>query len=155
VRQFTDLDGESRIKRLAESLGISIDLQFSLMAAKPCHRDADHGVRGRNIHKTRCVKRSQSWPNLFTRSIRPWLQPHKGGTMFSKYKRQTPAAKLASVAADNGAKSDVGAAPGATGVHDDEICARQGGRRPARQEKAQERLKRHPAGNAQGIAGQA
>jgi pilus assembly protein CpaF len=65
--------------------------------------------------------------------------------MFSKYKRQTPAAKLAPVAADNGANSDVGAAPGATGVHDDEICARQGGRRPARQEKAQERLKRHPA----------
>ncbi|WP_296420098.1 AAA family ATPase [Pseudooctadecabacter sp.] len=41
--KFTDLNGKSRIKRLAESLGISIEVQLP-DGGKPVSQNADHGV---------------------------------------------------------------------------------------------------------------
>ncbi|SFT79726.1 AAA family ATPase [Sedimentitalea nanhaiensis] len=41
--KFTDLSGKSRVKRLAESLGISIDLQLP-DGGKPVSQGADHGL---------------------------------------------------------------------------------------------------------------
>ncbi|SLN49666.1 AAA family ATPase [Pseudooctadecabacter jejudonensis] len=41
--KFTDLNGKSRIKRLAESLGISIEVQLP-DGGKPIPQNADHGV---------------------------------------------------------------------------------------------------------------
>ncbi len=41
--KFTDLSGKSRVKRLAESLGISIDLQLP-EGGKPVTQGADHGL---------------------------------------------------------------------------------------------------------------
>lgn len=41
--KFTDLSGKSRIKRMAESLGISIDLQMP-DGGKPITQGADHGL---------------------------------------------------------------------------------------------------------------
>ena len=41
--KFTDLSGKSRIKRLAESLGISIDMQMP-DGGKPVSQGADHGL---------------------------------------------------------------------------------------------------------------
>ncbi|MEL6957977.1 MAG: AAA family ATPase [Pseudomonadota bacterium] len=41
--KFTDLNGKSRIKRLAESLGISIEVQLP-DGGKPVPQNADHGV---------------------------------------------------------------------------------------------------------------
>jgi pilus assembly protein CpaE len=40
---FTDLNGKSRVKRLAESLGISIEVQLP-DGGKPIAQNADHGV---------------------------------------------------------------------------------------------------------------
>jgi pilus assembly protein CpaE len=49
--KFTDLNGKSRIKRLAESLGISIDLQLP-DGGKAVPQNADHGVpMAESIHK--------------------------------------------------------------------------------------------------------
>lgn len=41
--KFTDLSGKSRVKRMAESLGISIDLQLP-DGGKPVVQSADHGI---------------------------------------------------------------------------------------------------------------
>lgn len=41
--KFTDLSGKSRVKRMAESLGISIDLQFP-DGGKPVMQGCDHGL---------------------------------------------------------------------------------------------------------------
>jgi pilus assembly protein CpaE len=41
--KFTDLSGKSRVKRMAESLGISIDLQMP-DGGKPITQGADHGL---------------------------------------------------------------------------------------------------------------
>ncbi|MFD3190686.1 CpaE family protein [Sedimentitalea sp. HM32M-2] len=41
--KFTDLSGKSRVKRMAESLGISIDLQLP-EGGKPVTQGADHGL---------------------------------------------------------------------------------------------------------------
>jgi pilus assembly protein CpaE len=41
--KFTDLNGKSRVKRMAESLGISIDLQLP-DGAKQVPQGADHGL---------------------------------------------------------------------------------------------------------------
>ncbi len=41
--KFTDLSGKSRVKRMAESLGISIDLQLP-DGGKPVTQGADHGI---------------------------------------------------------------------------------------------------------------
>ncbi len=41
--KFTDLSGKSRIKRMAESLDISIDLQLP-DGGKPITQGADHGI---------------------------------------------------------------------------------------------------------------
>jgi pilus assembly protein CpaE len=41
--KFTDLSGKSRIKRMAESLGISIDVQMP-DGGKPITQGADHGL---------------------------------------------------------------------------------------------------------------
>ena len=41
--KFTDLSGKSRVKRLAESLGISLDVQLP-DGGKPVSQGADHGL---------------------------------------------------------------------------------------------------------------
>ena len=41
--KFTDLGGKSRVKRMGESLGISIDLQFP-EGGKPVMQAGDHGL---------------------------------------------------------------------------------------------------------------
>ena len=41
--KFTDLSGKSRVKRMAESLGISIDLQLP-DGGKPVTQSCDHGL---------------------------------------------------------------------------------------------------------------
>ena len=66
--KFTDLSGKSRVKRMAESLGISIDLQLP-DGGKPVQQGADHGLplatsAGKNPLRREIAKLAQSLHEL-------------------------------------------------------------------------------------------
>ena len=61
---FTDLNGKSRVKRLAESLGISIEVQLP-DGGKPVSQNADHGIPlaagvPKNVTRKEIVKLAKS-----------------------------------------------------------------------------------------------
>ena len=89
--KFTDLSGKSRVKRMAESLSISIDVQLP-DGGKPVTQANDHGLPLANPPpKARCAAKSPNWqpPSTISRAIRP-KQPEpseRAKRMFSKYKK--------------------------------------------------------------------
>ena len=70
--KFTDLSGKSRVKRMGESLGISIDLQLP-DGGKPVMQSGDHGLplansAGKNPLRREIAKLAQSLHSLGSNS---------------------------------------------------------------------------------------
>ena len=64
--KFTDLNGKSRVKRMGESLGISIDCNCPTVASRSCKAVTTDNRWPMQLPRTRCVAKSRNLRNRFT-----------------------------------------------------------------------------------------